>query len=138
VVDGGVSRWPVEDIPDSDELYMRVHPQWFDESGDLDPGCFQNHPKKTGGMSTDWSRFATPEDTRNRALRSGPANNAVVAFVVGPVRAIPAQTVVHAPIQGDPDIPDNRAQAKVFGPKNAEIRVNYLRIYRLVLPLAAP
>jgi hypothetical protein len=114
---------------------MRVHRRWFDGSGDLDPGCFQNHPKKTGGMSTDWGRYATPEETCRRALRSDPADNAVLALGVGAVRAIPSQTVVHAPIQGDPDIPDNRAHCEVYGPKNAESRVHYLRISRLVLAL---
>ncbi|HEY7036968.1 MAG TPA: hypothetical protein VH482_36905 [Thermomicrobiales bacterium] len=114
---------------------MRVHRRWFDQLGDLDPGCFQNHPKKTGGMSTDWSRYATPEETRDRALRSDPADNAVLALGVGAVRAIPAQIVVHAPIQGELGIPDNRAHAEVFGPKNAESRVHFLRIYRLVLAL---
>jgi hypothetical protein len=99
VADDGVSPWPVEDIPDGDELYMRVHRRWFDDAGDLEAGCFQNHPKQTGGMSTDWSRCATPDDTCNRALRSGPTDNAVLALGVRDGRGIPGQTVVHSPIQ---------------------------------------
>ena len=126
--------WPVEEIPDEDQLYLRVHRRWLD-TGDLDPGCFQNHPKTTGGMSTDWSRYATPEQTRARALRSTPADNAVLALDVGKVRAIPSQVVQPAPIFGDPQLPDNRAHTEVFGPKNAETRIHYLRIYRMVLPL---
>ncbi len=113
---------------------MRVHQCWF-EDGDLAPGCFQNHPKKTGGMSTDWSRYATPEQTRARALRSAPSDNTVLAMNVGAVRAIPGQTVVHSPIQGHPEIPDNRAHAEVFGPKNVETRAYFIQRYRLVIAL---
>ena len=86
-------------------------------------------------MSTDWSRYATPDDTRNRALRSDPLDNAVLALGVAAVRAIPGQTVIHAPIQGDDLIPDNRAHAEVLGPKNAESRVHFLRCYQIVLML---
>ena len=134
VVGGVANLWPVEEIPDRDDLYLRVHRQWL-EAGDLAPGCFQDHPKKGGSMSTDWSRYATPEQTRNRAMRSGPENNAVLALGVGAVRAIPNQIVRHVPVCGDQEVPDNRAHTDVFGPKNAETRLRYLRIYRIVLTL---
>lgn len=84
-------------------------------------------------MSTDWSRYATPEQTRNRGVRSGPENNAVLEFDVGAVRSIPEQVVQHSPIFNDPEEPDNRAHTEVFGPKNAETRIHYLRVYRMVL-----
>ena len=34
-------------------------------------------------MATDWSRYASPKETRNRALRSDPLDNAVLALGVG-------------------------------------------------------
>jgi hypothetical protein len=114
VADKDIDVWPIEDIPNCDSLYMRVHRRWFDSSGDLDPGCFQNHPKQAGGMSTDWSRYASPPDTRNRGLRSGPADNAVLTLGVGAVREIPSQIVLHAPLQNDADLPDNRAPTEVL------------------------
>ncbi len=86
-------------------------------------------------MSTDWSRDATPAQTRNRAARSAPADNAILALAVGGVRAIPDQSVVHSAISGDPELPDNRAHCDVFGPKNMETRARYRLIYRLVIPL---
>jgi hypothetical protein len=138
VGDDGVSKWPVEVIPDDDELFMRVHRRWFNEAGDLDAGCFQNHPKKSGGMSTDWSRYSTPGETRRRAQRSEPADNVVVALSVGRIRVIPGQTVIHAPIQDEPDSADNRAHTEVFGPKNAETRIHFLRAYRLEISLDVP
>lgn len=86
-------------------------------------------------MSTDWSKYSTPEQTRQRSLRSAPADNAVFSLHVAAVRAIPAQTVEHTPIFGDPEVPDNRAHAEIFGPKNAETRIHYLRIYRVEIGL---
>lgn len=132
-----VGLWPIEEIPDTDDLYLRVHRRWFDQNGQLDAGCFRNHPEQTGGMSTDWSKYATPDQTRRRELRSRPADNAVVALNVGEVRAIPEQAVAHAPIQGDPDIPDNRAHAEVFGPKNARTRALFFEAHRRLIPLDA-
>ncbi|HKG24248.1 MAG TPA: hypothetical protein VKB09_01305 [Thermomicrobiales bacterium] len=89
-------RWPVEDIPDTDTLYMRVHRQWL-RDGNVLPGCFQNRPDEaTGAMSTDWAKYATPNETRQRAKR--PEMNAVIALNVGQVRAIPEQRVVHSPV----------------------------------------
>lgn len=86
-------------------------------------------------MSTDWSKYTTPEETRRRGLRTAPTDNAVFGLDVGAVRGIPEQTVEHAPIFGNPEIPDNRAHAEVFGPKNAETRIHYLRIYRIEIAL---
>ena len=93
-------------------------------------------PSKEDGRHVD--RLESIRDTartRNRALRSDPLDNAVIALSVGAVRAIPGQTVIHSPVQGVEDIPDNRAHAEVFGPKNAETRVSFLRSYQLVLML---
>lgn len=86
-------------------------------------------------MSTDWSRYASPEQTQRGGLRSGPEHNAVLSLDVGSVRAIPGQTVDHAPIFADPEVPDNRAHAEVTGRKNTETRIHYLRIYRMVVVL---
>lgn len=86
-------------------------------------------------MSTDWSRYAAPEQTQRGGLRRGPEHYAVLALNVGAVRAIPHQIVEHAPIFADPEVPDNRAHAEVAGRKNTETRLHYLRIYRMVLAL---
>lgn len=86
-------------------------------------------------MSTDWSKYAAPEQTQRRGLRSGPEDNAVLALDVGAVRTVPSQTVEHAPIFADSEVPDNRAHTEVTGPKNTETRIHYLRIYRMVLTL---
>lgn len=112
--------WPVEDIPAEALLYMRVHKMWC-RDGDVLPGAFSNHGDDTGrpGMSTDWEKYSTPEDTRNRTKRD-PLNYGVVKMIAGRVRGIPDQTVEHTPVH-----PDNRAHTDVFGDKdsNPEVRV---------------
>lgn len=128
-------RWPVEEIPDTDTLYLRVHQQWL-RDGQVLPGCFQNRPDEaTGAMSSDWAKYATAEETRQRARR--PEVNAVVALYVGEVRAIPEQHIVHSPVQDDPVLPDNRAHTDIAGPKETdpEIRRLFVRIASLVLSL---
>jgi hypothetical protein len=128
-------RWPVEAIPNADTLYVRVHRQWL-RDGHVLPGCFQNRPDEaTGATSSDWAKYATPDETRQRARR--PEMNAVVALNVGRVRTIPEQRVIHSPVQFDPELPDNRAHTDVAGPKESapEVRRLFVRIATLVLAL---
>lgn len=129
-------RWPVEEIPDADRLYLRVHRQWLKKDR-IAPGFFQNRPdESTGAMSTDWSKYSTPEQTRGRARR--PELNAVIALLVHDVRSIPEQQVHHAPLQDHPTIPDNRAHTDVAGPKetaNLQIQDSFARVARLVIPV---
>lgn len=100
-------------------------------------GFFQNRPDElTGAMSTDWSRYATPEETRARARK--PSLNAVGRLHVGAVRQIPMQAVVHSPIRNHPTLPDNRAHADVTGPKmsvDLDIQDQYSQICEIVLPV---
>lgn len=99
-----------EVIPDEDALYLRVHRAHFARGEVLSP-AFRNHPP--GGLSTNWSRYSSPEETRAQA-RQPPENYGVLGMKVGSVRAIPQQEVVHSPL------PDNRAHADVVGPKADE------------------
>lgn len=112
-----------EPIPDTDLLYMRAHKNHF-RDGELAPGVFRDHDR---GMSTDWSRYAAPMDTRNRGRV--PADNAVLSLVVGDVREVPGLAVQHTPQ------PENYAHTDVFGEKTPEVRVKLLRACRIILPL---
>ena len=112
-----VSAWPQELIPDNDELFMRVHCQWT-RNGNPIPGAFRDHD---GGMSTDWAKDSTPEQTLRRA-RKNPEKNGVVKLQVSEVRAIPNQTVVHTPEIA------NRAHTDVLGIKDEEVRLKFTRI----------
>lgn len=121
--------WRPEEIPSPDELYVFVHCQWI-RNGRVAPGFFKNRPdEETGAMSTDWCKYSTPDETQNRARK--PALNAVGRLDVAAVRKIGEdtafqQTVVHTPVQNDPNLPDNRAHTNVRGPKEtADLDVQY-------------
>ena len=124
---GGLTDWPTELIPDHDRLYMRVHRN-HQVNGTLSPGAFRDQPPggERPGMSTDWSRYSTPESTLRRARK--PEDNGVVEMLVGHVRAIPNLLVEHTPL------PDNRAHTDVFGQKDVEVRVLLQRACRWVVP----
>ena len=125
----GVGGSPIsEHIPDSDLLYMRAHKTWFNKKGQLTPGVFQNRGEgPSAGMSTNWSKYATAEETRN--AHREPAKNAVIALVTGDVRRLPGQTVQHTPQ------PNNYAHTDVFGEKTEEVRVRLLRMCTFVLDM---
>jgi hypothetical protein len=97
---GEVAALPSEEIPDGDSLYLRVHHKNI-VNDEATPAAFRAHD---GGLSTDWSRYATPEWTRANAgphpekgTPRGPELYGVVVFVVGPVRAVPNVLVKHKP-----------------------------------------
>jgi hypothetical protein len=78
-------------------------------------------------MSTEWSKYATPEEVLARAKH--PADNGVIELIVGDVRAIPGLTVEHAPLS------EVRAHTDVLGEKNTERRFLLLRACRIVIPI---
>jgi hypothetical protein len=112
-----MTNWPVEEIPDSDDLYMRVH-KMFVLEGELQPSVFRNHGD---GMSTHWSKYCTAETALTFAKRS--ADNGVVSLRVGSVRAVPL-SVEHTPSE----VTSDRSHADVRGAKTAEARLRLLDI----------
>ncbi|MBI2925245.1 MAG: hypothetical protein HYY24_06020 [Verrucomicrobia bacterium] len=120
--------WPIETVPDADLLFKRV-PLKEIQGGKPIPGVFRNLGEgEQEGMSTDWSNYSTPEETKKRA--TNPAwRGGVIQMGVGDVRKIPHQTVVHAPL------PDNRAHTNVKGPKSGGVegtqaRYLFMRVWR--------
>jgi len=75
-------------------------------------------------MSTDWSKYGSPEATR--AHSKDPSLNGVISLGVGIVRRIPGLSVQHAPL------PTNRAHSNVLGDKkrDPEVRVKLGRIFQ--------
>lgn len=151
MADQEADPWPIEPIPKHASLFMRVHRSKITEDGDPEPGVFRNlpNPKKTEApwaMSTDWEKYSTPLDTRNRAESSEPKDNGVISLVVAKIEAIAFQRVEHSPRRRDPENPksqDNRAHTDVFGPKSVkegktaderaiiqEVRFRYLEIFK--------
>jgi hypothetical protein len=96
--------WPVEHIPDDDDVFMRAHRVFFNRKRVLQPGVFRPHD---GGMSVDWEKYSSPEETRQRA--ANPRENAVICLPVAEIRDISNLDVKHTPESM------NRAHSDVTG-----------------------
>jgi hypothetical protein len=121
--------WQVEEVPDQDDLYFRVH-RGFTANGEVSPGAFCNRPKGSNSMSTDWAKYSTPEETRRRPGKS-PHDYAVVKLNVGAVRSIKGQAVSHSPDKSQ----SNRAHCDVSGEKDTVVRAKLMDIFEIVIPL---
>ena len=121
-------NWPVENVPDYDLLYMRVH-QVHLRDNSLSPKVFINHGEgDEEGMSTDWNKYSTPEETRNRIYAKKPTwKGGVIQMVVEDVWKIPDQVVQHAPL------PDNRAHTNIKGRKDTQVRYLFMSIWQWVI-----
>ncbi|NOS99960.1 MAG: hypothetical protein HOP29_04975 [Phycisphaerales bacterium] len=120
MADEGVSPWLVEPIPDTDQLFKRIHRKLFKPDGRIMTGAFEHTE-----MSVDWSRYSTPAETQQR--EGNAAENAVVNLSVAEVRRIPGQTVGHTPKKG------NRSHSHVKGKKNAEAKMRLRDAAEIVL-----
>jgi hypothetical protein len=120
--------WPVEEIPDPDVLFMRVHKSYA-QAGELQPGAFRDHG---GGMSVNWAKYCDPAGAR--ALSKTPSDNGVISFPsAGQVRAVgePGLRVVHEPDRERPD----RSHTEVFGNKSAAVRAALMKLFRWEIPI---
>ena len=121
--DLGDSQWPIENVPDADDLYMRVLHSHI-VNGKVNPQlAFRVRGEgDQRGMSTDWSKYSTPEETRGR-VRSGRSQDdyGVLRMNVGEVRGIPNQLVKHRPLD------NNRAHTDVTGPVGSKTEVTKIR-----------
>ena len=118
---------PVEEIPDSDSVFMRAHRNYM-RDGAIGRGVFTAHE---GAMSVDWDKYSSAECTRERGKQS-PENYAVIQMGVGGIRQIKDLDVKHSPEV------DNRAHSDVNLPENAdltEVRLKLGRIATVVIPL---
>ena len=119
--------WPQEQIPDRDDMFMRAHWMFF-RARHLQPGVFRSHD---GGMSADWDKYSSAEETRQRAKT--PQDNAVISLSAGSIRNINTLNVQHTPE------PTNRAHSDVTGfPEGedfTEIRVLLLAASNIVIAL---
>jgi hypothetical protein len=121
--------WPIESIPNEDGVFMRAHRQHF-ANGEVRPGVFR---PQDGGMSVNWEKYASAEDTKRQATRNA-QDNAVLKLSVRAIRDIPPLKVEHTPQ------PNNRAHTDVNGlPLKGEectrVRLSLSRIAKTVIPL---
>jgi hypothetical protein len=114
--------WAVEDIPDPDLLFLRVHRSNIGKDGQPNAGAIQPHE---GSMSVDWNRYSTPEETRGRATQP-PENYGVAEFQAGAARTA-GLAVTHSPDRET----NNRAHTDVTGDlKATEVRLKMRRALR--------
>lgn len=142
-----IENWQIENIPDSDSLYFRIHKQNVFDTKDLTnvirPRAFCNTPSSGGNMSTDWSKYSTPQltlDYVSKQYKTGKTefknkdDFSVVSFLVSTIKDIDSNhKIVHDPIQNIPEIvgnPNNRAHAivdgKISGDKEDSLEVRAL------------
>jgi hypothetical protein len=122
--------WAAEAIPNEAHAYMWAHRTYF-RGKMLLPGVFR---VRGDGMSTDWDKYSTPEETQARA--KNPEDNAVLRLPVASIRAIKNLDIKHTP-KSEP--PPNRAHSDVLGIPNSgeeqtEIRASLLEIASIVIP----
>jgi hypothetical protein len=111
-----VFDFPIEEIPNEDSLYCRIHEVNIDqEEIDLYKKikliAFDPHPKGSTQMSTNWNKYSTPLALQQ--LAKVPEKNGIVSFPVEAVRKIPYPLmVIHDPISAE--LFRNRAHSLVF------------------------
>lgn len=124
--------YPCEEIPNSNKLYCRVHKANVRE-GELLPIVFKERGEgDEKGLSVDWERYSTPDDTRKRA--KNPELNGVVNFVAGKIRELPMNlTVNHAPLYyselATKTLIDNQSHSNINGTDSVKSRLIGLDIY---------
>lgn len=133
--------WPIEDIPDADNLFMRVLSDHILEDGDLKDAAFQDR----NGMSTNWEKYATAAQTRHSQGRRPTSDYAVIALNAGAVRGLRPLRVQHSPIEPNQDLPGgNQAHTDILGlgevssRDRTALRVHLRRLHRLVIALRDP
>ena len=122
-----MNKWPVEEIPDGDMLYYRIHKRVLAEASSnysvsvtkdyLPPAVFIY---QGGDLSVGWEKHTTANKLLKRAR--SPSETGVVEFAAGPVRE-DGHTVVHSPSQC------NRAHSSIRG-NQPDVRVTLSRIAR--------
>ena len=140
-------KWQIESILDSDTLCFRIHKQNVFDNATLKniirPRAFCNTPANGSNMSTDWAKYATPQQTLDHVAKQYKTGKSefknkddfgVVSFSVAKIKEIDNNhRILHDPIQNIPEIlgnPNNRAHAivdgKISGDKEDSLEVRAL------------
>jgi hypothetical protein len=99
----------IEEIPDEDKLFRRIHHTHLLPEGEVSSAAF-----KQPRMSVNWDKYSDAQRTADEN------SAAVVALMAGGCREL-NQTVEHMPISSEqPDGP-NQAHAEVCGNKTGAI-----------------
>lgn len=136
--------WEIESIPQTAVLYRFVHQNLINpKTGNPYERVFENTPKGGTDFSTDWDKYSSPQETRERLalqprIKGGfknPLEYFIYQFRVDDIRKnIPSQSIQHDPIQDKLPLPDNRSHTIVIGEKDVEIRLKFMDIFEWIIP----
>jgi hypothetical protein len=130
--------WEKETIPNEATLYCFVHKANVDYKKGNVPraAAFQNTPKEGDNLSSDWAKYSTPIETKERVGKQLKHNSenfknandyGVLQLNVGVLRSEDyKQKIEHDPIFNDPDVlgvPNNQAHSIIIGEKDEEVRL---------------
>lgn len=125
-------------IPDDHILYYRVHKGLIGSDDVVSLKAFKEQGEGDAkGMSTNWSKYATAQLTKEQAADNGklPEDYGIVSFIVGELKTIKLK-VKHKPL------PNNQSHTNVNGlpdsMKDTEIRLNLRKIYKWKIKYVAP
>ncbi len=118
-------NWTVEDIPDPDKLFFRIH-QTFIHSGEVKPKVFvERGTDSAKGMSTNWDKYSTAQNLKDGARV--PEDNGIASFITGEIRNIGLK-VNHAPLE------DNQSHTNISGlpgnPKDTKFRLQMMDMFK--------
>lgn len=113
--------YEAEEIPNKDYLFRRIHKSQIDLVNDKPgSGAFSD---SGDGMSTDWDKYSTPHETRNRIkTNTDPLDYGIVRLNTGMIRNIEDQEVIHTPEDY------NRAHTDIIGKKKLRIKKEFKKI----------
>lgn len=125
-----MADWKVEKIPIDAVLYCFIHKEALNHSTRKPvERAFRNTPFIGGtDLSSDWSKYSTPDETRNRVGSQqkpngsfkNPADYYVIRLLVSQILTeLPTQNIEHNPL------PTNRAHTKILGEKDVEVRLKF-------------
>ena len=119
-----MSKYPIEDIPDSGSLFRRIHPDQYNRITDtVLPEAFIEHE-----CSVNWDRYSSPEATLLPVRKKYDFELWRVAVVnVGKAKAT-GQEILHRP--GNRKI--QRAHSLIFGEKLMKTRDDLAKLSLLL------
>jgi len=140
-------KWPKDEhIPNESILFCRVHIGMISKKNNLpNPSAFYNTPRTGDNLSTDWDKYSTAEESRDRIglqYRHGTTEFKnklkfnIYSFSARKIRSItPEQIPEHDPHQNIPEIlgdPNNRSHSIIIGDKgeknDPEVRLKLVEI----------
>ncbi len=119
-----LTNWEKEDIPNFDPLgndyllFRQIHKTFIKDRAPetISPSAFKDIKDK--GISTDWSKYSTPQETQQRPIRNPPEHYGVVSLKVREIREreeLSKLKIEHAPEQKTRDYRGNQAHTDIKG-----------------------